>query len=99
MTSLVLFTKKSNYGMRENRFFVYMAGLIRVQTLDTMNKLKEINTYVSSTLDKLPGIRADLVTTDEDCQEWNFSQLGEALRKWTVRNQKIIPSPEKGFKL
>ena len=46
-----------------------------------MNKLKEINGYVRLTLDKLPGIRADLVRIDEDWQEWTFPQLVDALRK------------------
>ena len=32
--------------------------VISVQTLDTMNKLKEINGYVKLTLDKLSGIKA-----------------------------------------
>ena len=40
--------------------------MISVQTFDTMNKLKEINGYVRLTLDKLPGIRTDLVPVDED---------------------------------
>ena len=31
-----------------------------------MNKLKEINGYVRLTLDKLPGMRADLVRIDEE---------------------------------
>ena len=39
--------------------------MISVQAFDTMNKLKEINGYVSI-LDKLPGIRTDLVRVDED---------------------------------
>ena len=34
-----------------------------------MNKLKEINGSVRLTLDKLLGIRADLVRVDEDWQE------------------------------
>ena len=76
----------------------YEKLMISVQTLDTMNKLKEINEYVRLTLDKLPSIRADLVRIDEDLQEWTFPQLVDALRKWTTRNPKIIPSPEKGFK-
>ena len=46
---------------------------INVQALGTMNKLKEINGYVRLTLDKLPGIRANLVRIDEDWQEWTFS--------------------------
>lgn len=32
-----------------------------VQVLETMGKLKEISGYARLTLDKLPGIRADLV--------------------------------------
>ena len=63
-----------------------------------MNKLKEINGYVSVTLDKLPDIPADLVRIVEDYQEWTFAQLVDAFRKWTTRNPKIISSPEKSFK-
>ena len=63
-----------------------------------MNKLKEINGYVKLTLDKLPGIRADLVRIDEHCQDMIFVQFIDALRKWTTRNRKIILSPEKSFK-
>ena len=51
-----------------------------------MGKLKEINRYVSSTLDKIPGIRADLVRLDNNWQEWKFGQFAEALRQWTERN-------------
>ena len=63
-----------------------------------MNKLKKINGYVRLTLDKLPGIPADLVRIDEDWQKWTFPQLVDALRKRIIRNLKIIPSPKKGFK-
>ena len=31
-----------------------------VQSLNTMRKLKQINRYVQTTIDKLPGIRVDL---------------------------------------
>jgi len=37
-------------------------------------------------IDKLQGIRGDLVRTDDNWREWNFSQFVEALRKWTERN-------------
>ena len=46
-----------------------------------MSKLKEINGYVWLILDKLLGIRADLIRTDEDWQEWTFPQLVDALKK------------------
>ena len=57
-----------------------------VQSLQTLGKLKDVNGYVRSTLDKLEGIRRDLVRTDDEWQMWNFPQLVEALRKWTERN-------------
>ena len=63
------------------------------QTLDTMGKPKGINGYVRLTLDKLPAIRADLVGTDNDWQEWDFWQFIEALRKWTDKNP--IPLEDK----
>jgi hypothetical protein len=45
-----------------------------------------VSGYVRMTIDKLEGIRNDLVRTDDDWQEWKFPELIEALRKWTVRN-------------
>ena len=73
--------------------------LCSVQALDTMGKIKEMNGYVRVILDKLQGIRADLVRNDDNWQDWEFQQLVEALVKWTVRNP--IPlsdkrNPEKG---
>ena len=68
---------------------------LSVQALDTMKKVGEINGYVRITLDKLPGIRADLVRLDDDWQEWGFNQFLEALRKWTERNPKFLGTPEK----
>ena len=43
-----------------------------VQALETMGKLKEINGYVRLTLDKLQGIREDLVRMNNGWQEWKF---------------------------
>ena len=57
-----------------------------IQALDTMGKLREINGYVRVTLDKLPGIIADLVRLDDDWQEWTFPQMLETLRKGCDRN-------------
>ena len=48
--------------------------------------MKETNGYVRFTLDKLCGIRADLVRTDDNWQRWGFNELIEAVRKWTKRN-------------
>ena len=38
---------------------------------------------VSGVLDKLPGIKADLVRGKPGSQSWGFSQLVVALREWT----------------
>ena len=63
-----------------------------VEALETIRKLNEIKSYVRNTLEKLPGIRADLVRLDDSWQDCGFSELVKALRKWTDRNPKIIAS-------
>ena len=55
-------------------------------SLEIMGKIMDVNGYVTMTLDKLEGIRRDLVRSDDGWQEWDFLQLLEALRKWTIRN-------------
>ena len=52
-------------------------------------KLTEINGYARLTLDKLKGIRTDLVRKDDDLQDWKFPQLVEALENWTCINYKL----------
>ena len=69
--------------------------MISVQAHGTLNKLKEIGKV---DLRYVAGIRTDLVRLDEDWEECAFPQLVYALRKWATRYQKIIPSPEKGFR-
>jgi hypothetical protein len=49
-----------------------------LQTLGEGNMLKEL---VLPTLNKLPNIKADLVRTDEEWEEWR------ALQKWLKRNE------------
>ena len=63
-----------------------------------MNKLKDINRYIKITLDKLLGIRADLLRLDDNWRDWGFTQLAEAFRKWTERNPKIFDPPDKNLK-
>ena len=46
-----------------------------VQSLETMGKLEQVNGYVSMILDKLPGIRGDLVRTNEEWETWDFVKL------------------------
>ena len=57
-----------------------------LQALETLGKIKEVNGYVRMMLDKMEGIRENLVHTDDNWQDWEFPHLLEALRKWTTRN-------------
>ena len=57
-----------------------------VQSLQTHNKLNQVDGAVALVLDKLPSIRGDLVRTDVNWEKWNFVQFSEALRLWTQRN-------------
>ena len=64
--------------------------VINVQALETMDKLREINGYVRLTLNKLPGIRADLIRLDDNWQEWDSAKLVDSLRSWTDKNPKRV---------
>ena len=46
-----------------------------VHSLDTMGKLADVKGNVRSTLDKLKGIKPDLVRGHEDWQDWGFKDL------------------------
>ena len=47
----------------------YEKLLFNVQSLETLGKLTEINGYVKMSIDKLQGIRGDLVTTNDNWRE------------------------------
>ena len=51
-----------------------------------MGKLDQVNGNVPMALDKLSGIRGDLVRTDDTWESWDFVKLCEALRLWIRRN-------------
>ena len=57
-----------------------------VQSLETMGKLSQVNGNVALTIDKLSGIRGDLVRNDENWKTWDFLKLCDALKSWTRRN-------------
>ena len=59
----------------------YEKLLFTVQSLETLGKLTEMNGYVKMSIDKLQGIRGDLVRTDDNWREWGFPKFVEALRK------------------
>ena len=52
---------------RINEFYEKL--VTNIQTLESMGKEKDIRGYVRLTLDKLPGIRSDLVRLDDNWQE------------------------------
>ena len=81
---IALPTIQGSQPLRIHEFYEKLSS--NIQALDMMGKLREINSYVQVTLEKLPGIRADLVHLDDDWQEWTFTQMLEALCKWCCRN-------------
>ena len=52
---------------RINEFYEKL--VTNIQTLESMGKEKDIRGYVRLTLDKLPGIRSDLVRLHDNWQE------------------------------
>ena len=73
----------------------YEALSFNVQALKTLGKFKEVNGYVRMSIDKLPGIRGDLVRTDENWQKWDFPKFIYALQGLTERNPVTIRSSDK----
>ena len=70
------------YGSNPNKILKFYETLSpNLRALETMEKIKEVNGYVRMTLDKLEGIRGDLVQTADNWQDWEFPHLLEALRK------------------
>ena len=57
----------------------YEKLLFSVQELGTLWKLKGVNGFVQMSIDKLEGIRGDLVRTDDDWQEWDFPNFLDTL--------------------
>ena len=83
------------HGAQPTKIHEFYEKLVySVQSLKTLGKVREVNGYTRMTLDKLEGVRGDLVCTDEDWQEWNFPQLIKALQQWTERNP--LKPDEKG---
>lgn len=60
------------YGANPNKVLQFYEKLCsNIQALKTMGKLREVNGYARMTLNKLEGVRGDLVRTDH-WQEWKF---------------------------
>jgi hypothetical protein len=63
-----------------------------VQALETMGKLSNVNGNVSMTLDKLSGIRGDLVRNDPEWDALDFIKLTDAVNQWVKRNPVLTSS-------
>ena len=60
----------------------YETLLYNVQSLETLRKTSECVALVRRILNKLPGIKAELVQGHPEWQSWNFTQLLNVLREW-----------------
>ncbi|XP_074629800.1 uncharacterized protein LOC141887949 [Acropora palmata] len=60
----------------------YKRLLYNVQSLETLGKLRDVAGNVRAVLDKLKGIKSDLVRGHERWQEWDFRQLLKAIKRW-----------------
>ena len=57
-----------------------------VQSLGTLGRLADVKGNVRCTLDKLKGIKADLVRGNQGWKDWGFKDLLRELQKWTQIN-------------
>ena len=55
-------------------------------TIRDVGKLDMINGYVGTVLDRLTGIRSNIVRNDNNWQVWEFPEFVTGLEKWTQRN-------------
>ena len=62
-----------------------------VQSLDTMGRLSEVKGNVRATLDKLKGIKGELVQGHDNWQNWGYEDFLKALKTW----REINPVEEK----
>ena len=60
----------------------YKSLLFNVQSLETLGKLQDVKGNVRCVIDKLKGIKSDLVRGQSGCQDWDFPQLVQALKHW-----------------
>ena len=85
-------------GFEFSRDGIVKSLKLNYKCANSANNEKAKRSYVRLTLDRLPGMRADLVRLDDNWQEWDFCQLVDSLRRWTERNAKTAGNPEKNFR-
>ena len=72
--------------------------LYNVQSLETLGKTSDCKALVRGVLNKLPGIKAELVQGKPDWKTWDFTQLINALRGWKeIHPREIAKSRDRSF--
>ena len=72
--------------------------LYNVQSLETLGKSSDCKALVRGVLNKLPGIKAELVQGKPDWKSWDFTQLINALREWKeIHPREIAKSRDRSF--
>lgn len=70
-------------GSKPNEIHKFWQTLnYNVQALETLGKLSGCLSMVRGVLDKLPGIKADLVNGKPGWQDWGFAELMRSLEEW-----------------
>ena len=64
----------------------YKTLMYNVQSLETLGKLERVNGMTRNVLDKLKGIKADLVRGQSGWQDWDLSRLVIAIKQWREIN-------------
>ena len=59
---------------------------VDVQSLETLGRLRDVTGNVRAVLDKLKGIKADLVRGETGWQDWDFTKLLQAVKRWKEIN-------------
>ena len=67
----------------------YKILLYNVQSLETLGKIEQVNGMTRSVLDKLKGIKSDLLKGQDGWQEWNLPSLLLAMKRWRDINPVI----------
>jgi len=60
-----------------------MTLLCHVQSLEALGRTYDCHVMVRGVLNKLPGIKAELVQGKPNWQSWNFTELTNTLCTWT----------------
>ena len=70
-------------GRKVNKIHEFIKNLsYNIQSLETLGKLSQSLSMVRGVIEKLPGIKAELVTNQVGWQHWGFADLLKALENW-----------------